>query len=62
MMGYQMVKKFENMFTSFDAILIRDKHMDRQTPHDSISRTMHSVARQKQTTLQTAVSLMNEPV
>jgi len=34
------------MFTHFDTIQERDRRTDRQTPHDGISRTTHSVAPQ----------------
>jgi len=41
-LGYSMVKNFEDIFIRFDATLERDRHTDRQTPHDDISRAYAS--------------------
>jgi len=49
-LSYAMVKtKFEDMFIRFDTFCERVGQTDRQTPHDGIGRTMHSIARQKLT-------------
>ena len=42
-----MVKNFEDIFIRFGATHERDKRTDGQTPGDSNSRAMHSIARQK---------------
>jgi len=36
--GYAMVKNFDDMFIRFDTTHERDRHIDRQTPHDGIGR------------------------
>jgi len=46
-----MVKNFEDIFIRFGATHERDKRTDGQTPGDSNSRAMHSIARQKYMTL-----------
>ena len=43
--SYQMVKKFENVFTLFDAIHKRDRQTDSKTSHDSISRACSRAAK-----------------
>ena len=45
--GYQMVKKFKDIFIRFGATQERDGRTDGQTPGDGNSRAMHSIARQK---------------
>ena len=56
MIGYRMVTKFDNVFTSFDTIHERDRQTDGQT--DTAQCTVHSVVGQKPMTLQTATSVI----
>jgi len=52
------LKKFENVFTRFDAIRKRngrtDGRTDEQILHDGIGRAMHSVAQQSQLIIATS--------
>jgi len=42
--GCQKVKKFKDLLTRFDAVHGCDRRADGQTPHDSTSCAVHSVA------------------
>ena len=45
-LGYPMVN-FEDMFIRFDTTHERERHTDRQTPHDDIGRTYVYASRGK---------------